>query len=297
MLIGLPAATRLGKLLGEKTRDGRVAERNETVPTPMLFEFEALPVRVVTEEDGEYWFCAKDVCDVLGYSNTSQTIEDHCREAGVSKRYTNSGGQQRELAFINEGNLYRLIIKSRKEEARRFETWVCDEVLPSLRKTGGYQLGNRSTAATRIANHRLRLALGKELYRARDSELRKLIHQQLTDVSLALRLPAPEIDSLGHSAPVSSDALKAFWGALAFLDDKGVDYNHSTASKTLAINLRELACLLIEHGQSLRFDSALRQAMWQSHKPRCLHKNHTVYSRLTGKSIKCWVFERLVDQY
>ena len=296
MLIGLPAAAGLGKLLGAETHNGRDVERNEPVTMPMLFEFEALPVRVVTEEDGEYWFCAKDVCDVLGYSNASQTIEDHCREAGVSKRYTSSGGQQRELAFINEGNLYRLIIKSRKEEARRFETWVCDEVLPSLRKTGGYHLGNHSTAATRIANHRLRLTLGKELYRTRDSGLRKLIHQQLTDVSLALGLPVPEIDNLGRSAPVLPDALKAFWEALAYLDGKGVDYNHSTASKTIAINLRELASLLIKHGQPLTFDSVLRQAMWQSHTPRCLHKNYTVYSCLTGKSIKCWVFERLVER-
>lgn len=259
---------------------------------PVLFEFEALPVRVVSEADGEHWFCAKDVCEVLGYSNTSQTIEDHCRDAGVSKRYTSSGGQQRELAFINEGNLYRLIIKSRKEEAKRFESWVCDEVLPALRKTGGYQVGNRSGAAARISNHRLRLSLGKELYRARDPELRKLIHQQLAEVSNALGLPTPDIDCLGRSAPAVPDALKAFWETLAFLDSKGVDYNHAISSNALAINLRELARLLSEHGQSLRFDTALRQAMCQSHTPRCLHKNYTVHSRLTGKSIKCWVFER-----
>lgn len=262
---------------------------------PVLFEFEALPVRVVSESDGEHWFCAKDVCEVLGYSNTSQTIEDHCRDAGVSKRYTCSGGQQRELAFINEGNLYRLIIKSRKDEAKRFESWVCDHVLPALRKTGGYQLDSRSTAAARIANHRLRLALGKELYRTRDPELRKLIHQQLADVSNALGLPTPEIECLGRSAPTVPDALKTFWEALAFLDGKGVAYNHATSSNALAINLRELAHLLREHGHPLRFDTALRQAMWQSHMPRCLHKNYTVYSRLTGKSIKCWVFERLVE--
>lgn len=259
---------------------------------PVLFEFEALPVRVVTEEDGEHWFCAKDVCEVLGYNNSRQSVEDHCREAGVSKRYTSSGGQRRELAFINEGNLYRLIIKSRKEEAKRFESWVCDEVLPALRKTGSYQMSNRSSTAARIANHRLRLTLAKELHRTRDPELRKLIHQQLADVSDALSLPTPEIDDLGCSAPAVPDVLKDFWKTLAFLDDKGVDYNHSATSKVLAINLRELARLSIEHGHPLRFDTNLRLAMWQSHAPRCLHKNYTVHSRLTGKSIKCWVFER-----
>ncbi|TDF86284.1 BRO family protein [Pseudomonas sp. H9] len=262
---------------------------------PVLFEFEALPVRVMTGEDGEYWFCAKDVCAVLGYINSRQSIADHCREKGVSKRYTLTDQGKQELQFIDEGNLYRLIIRSKKEEAKRFESWVCDELLPALRKTGSYQLENRSTAAARIANHRLRLALGKELYHTRAPALRMLIHQQLADVSNALGLPTPEIDSLGRTAPDAPDILKSFWEALAYLDGKGVDYNHTSRSNVLAVNLRELTHLLRENGQSLRFDTALREAMWQSHSPRCLHKNHAVHSRLTGNTIKCWVFERLTE--
>lgn len=179
---------------------------------PILFEFEALPVRVVTEENGEHWFCAKDVCTILGYSNSRQVISDNCREKG-----------KQELQFIDEGNLYRLIIRSRKEEAKHFESLVCDEVLPALRKTGSYQLDNRSTASARIANHRLRLALGKELHRARDPALRTLIYQQLADVSSALGLPTPEIDSLGRSAPTVPDVFTTFWEALTFLDSKDVD--------------------------------------------------------------------------
>ncbi|TDF86285.1 BRO family protein [Pseudomonas sp. H9] len=258
---------------------------------PVLFEFEALPVRVLTEADGEYWFCAKDVCSVLGYRNDTDSVKAHCREAGVAKRDLSSSGQRRELTFINEGNLYRLIVKSRKEEAQCFESWVCNEVLPALRRTGSYQLGNRTTAATRIANHWLRLALGKELYRARDPVLSTLIHQQLAEVSDTLGLPTPEIDSLGRTAPVVPDVLKTFWETLTFLDGKGVEYNHSTRSNILAVNLREIAHLLSENGQSLLFDTALRQAMWQSHLPRCLHKNHAIHSGLTGKIIKCWIFE------
>lgn len=168
-------------------------------------------------------------------------------------------------------------------------------MLPTLRKTGGYQLENRSTAAARIANHRLRLALGKELYRTRAPALRTLIHQQLADISNALGLPTPEIDSLGHTAPVAPDILKPFWEALAYLDGKGVDYNHTTRPNVLAVNLREPARLLRENGHSLQFDTALREAMWQSHSPRCLHKNQAVHSRLTANTIKCWVFERLTE--
>lgn len=127
----------------------------------------------------------------------------------------------------------------------------------ALRKTGGYQLDNRSTADARIASHRLCLALGKELYRTRDSALRTLIHQQLADVSNALGLPTPEINSLGPTAPVAPDILKPFWETLAYLDGKGVDYNHTARSNVLAVNLQELARLFGEHGQSLRFDTAL----------------------------------------
>ncbi|WP_445673379.1 BRO-N domain-containing protein [Pseudomonas ceruminis] len=262
---------------------------------PVLFEFEALPVRVMTGEDGEYWFCAKDVCAVLGYTNSRQSTADHCREKGVSKRYTLTEQGKQELQFIDEGNLYRLIIRSRREEAKRFESWVCDEVLPMLRKTGGYQLGSRSTAATRIAHHRLRLALGKELYRTADPGLRTLIHQQLADVSNALGLPTPEIDTLGRMAHVAPEILKSFWEALAYLDGIGVDYNHASRSNVLAVNLPELARLLMENGLSLRFDTTLREAMWKSRSPRCLHKNIAVHSRLTGATIKCWVFERLTE--
>ncbi|NMY06000.1 hypothetical protein HBO12_23830 [Pseudomonas sp. WS 5059] len=262
---------------------------------PILFEFEALPVRVVTEENGEHWFCAKDICTILGYSNSRQVISDNCREKGVRITDTLTEKGKQELQFIDEGNLYRLIIRSRKEEAQQFESWVCDEVLPALRKTGSYQLENRSTASARIANHRLRLVLGKELHRTRDPALRTLIHQQLADVSNALGLPTPEIDSLGLTTPNVPDVLKTFWEALTFLDGKGVHYNHAVRSNTLAVNLRELTRLLSENGQLLQIDTVLRQAMWQSQSPRCLHKNHAVHSRLTGRIIKCWVFERLAE--
>jgi len=74
----------------------------------------------------------------VGYKNTSKAVTDHCREGGVTKRYTPTESGEQEMTYINEGNLYRLIIKSRKPEAAPFESWVCDEVLPSIRKTGRY---------------------------------------------------------------------------------------------------------------------------------------------------------------
>ncbi|KAB2929848.1 MAG: hypothetical protein F9K25_10135 [Candidatus Contendobacter sp.] len=91
------------------------------------FSFDSLAVRTFADDAGEPWFCAKDVCDVLGYVNDSDAIKKHCRTKGVAKRDSPTSSGVQALSFINEGNLYRLIIKSRKPEAERFESWVCDE--------------------------------------------------------------------------------------------------------------------------------------------------------------------------
>ena len=102
------------------------------------FNFHNSPVRTITDPKGEIWFCGTDVCNILGYQNSRKALQDHCKEAGVTKRYTPTTSGNQEITFINEPNLYRLIIKSRKPEAERFEAWVFEEVLPQIRKTGIY---------------------------------------------------------------------------------------------------------------------------------------------------------------
>jgi prophage antirepressor-like protein len=115
---------------------GQVSKDSLTV-----FKFESSAVRVVTDDKGDPWFCAKDVCTVLGYTNDSKAVKDHCKPWGITKRYLPTSSGPQELTFINEGNVYRLgIIRSYKPEAKRFEYWVYDEVLPSIRKTGSYSL-------------------------------------------------------------------------------------------------------------------------------------------------------------
>ena len=104
------------------------------------FTFKSNSVRVITDKNQEPWFCANDVCDILGYSNPRDAISKHCKAGGVTKRDTPTKSAVQEMTFINEPNLYRLIIKSRKPEAEPFEAWVFEEVLPQIRKTGKYQL-------------------------------------------------------------------------------------------------------------------------------------------------------------
>lgn len=89
-------------------------------------------------EDGKVLFCGSDVARALGYSNTRDAISKHCK--GVVKRDTLTNGGEQETSFIPEGDVYRLIIRSKLPSAQRFERWVFDEVLPTLRQTGSYVL-------------------------------------------------------------------------------------------------------------------------------------------------------------
>lgn len=96
-------------------------------------------VRTLNGANGEVLFCGADVAKALGYSNTRKALSDHCKADGVTRRYiTDSLGREQEAAFISEGNVYRLIIRSRLPEAEKFERWVFEEVLPSIRKHGAY---------------------------------------------------------------------------------------------------------------------------------------------------------------
>lgn len=89
-------------------------------------------------ENGKVMFVASDIAKMLGYTNTSKAISDHCRY--VTKRYIPhpQGKGTLEVNFIPEGDVYRLITHSKLPAAEKFESWVFDEVLPSIRKTGSY---------------------------------------------------------------------------------------------------------------------------------------------------------------
>ena len=92
-------------------------------------------VRII-EEDGKYLFCASDVAKALGYSRPNDAVARHCR--ATVKRSSPISGKIQEINFIPEGDVYRLIVHSKLPSAERFERWVFDEVLPSLRKNGIY---------------------------------------------------------------------------------------------------------------------------------------------------------------
>lgn len=101
-----------------------------------LFKKEEFGELRTIEENGKVLFCGSDVAKALGYTNPNKAINDHCR--AITKRSTPISGKMQEINFIAEGDVYRLITHSKMEKAEQFERWVFDEVLPTIRKTGGY---------------------------------------------------------------------------------------------------------------------------------------------------------------
>lgn len=91
------------------------------------------------EENGTILFCATDAAKALGYAAPRKAILEHCK--GVLKRNSLTSGGEQEINFIQESDLYRLIFSSKLPNAEKFTDWVTGEVLPSIRKNGGYIAG------------------------------------------------------------------------------------------------------------------------------------------------------------
>lgn len=106
------------------------------------FDFKGSSLRTLTDEAGEPWFVAKDVCDILGMSNPSMAVTalDKDEVAQIDpKDYLGSENRSNQAVnIVSEPGLYKLIMRSRKPEAKEFQRWVTHEVLPQIRKTGGY---------------------------------------------------------------------------------------------------------------------------------------------------------------
>lgn len=98
------------------------------------FDFKGASLRTLTDEAGEPWFVAKDVCDILEISNPSDAL----KRLDDDERSRFNLGRQGETNIVNEAGLYVLVLGSRKPEAHEFKRWVTHEVLPQIRRTGGY---------------------------------------------------------------------------------------------------------------------------------------------------------------
>ena len=100
------------------------------------YDFHGSAVRVHTNGD-TVEYCARDIASALGYTNPMKAVRDHCRGERFVHPFQTAGGVQ-ELTFISEGDVYRLIVSSQLPAAVEFEHWLFDEVVPQIRRTGGY---------------------------------------------------------------------------------------------------------------------------------------------------------------
>nr|DAK21840.1 MAG TPA: repressor domain protein [Caudoviricetes sp.] len=131
-------------------------------------------VRVIIE-NGEPLFVAKDVAVLLGYQNPTEAIATHCKSGDIEKRYVAhlNGVGGTKLQVIKEANLYRLIMRSKLQNAEKFQDWVVEEVLPSIRKTGSYSIKPMSPAEIIIAQGQALLALEQKQLELQEAQNRQ----------------------------------------------------------------------------------------------------------------------------
>ena len=175
---------------GKKVADKKEANKKQAAQVAVFENPEFGTVRTATDEKGEPWFCAKDLCDVLGYKNSSCAVNQHVRPSDVAKRYVARLAKNRfgvcegkmqvvQMIFVNESGFYALVLGSKLPSAVKFKDWVTSVVLPQIRKTGGYipvKEGESEEETIRNAEEILRATLKKkeELL----EQQRKLIEEQ-----------------------------------------------------------------------------------------------------------------------
>ena len=108
------------------------------------------------DENGSVLFCGNDVAKALGYKSPKDAIAAHAK--GAVKRRTLTDGGEQEMLFITEGDIYRLAARSKLPGAEKFESWIFDEVLPSIRRSGGYINGQRDMSPEELLSQALKVA-------------------------------------------------------------------------------------------------------------------------------------------
>lgn len=197
-------------------------------------------LRVTRNEKGELLFCLKDVCDSLGLQvgATAKRLEQQVISS--INVLTNGGSQQ--MYFVTEPDLYRCIFQSRKPTARKFQDWVFNEVLPSLRKTGGYIVTTTTDTPEMIMARALKVA--DETIKRNEQRMRELeaqSEQQAATIDLQkkeLTVAAPKVDYYDNTL-----ASVNYITATQVADDLGV------SARALNKKLSEIGLIYFQSGQ------------------------------------------------
>ena len=194
---------------GKKVADKKEADKKQAAQVAVFENPEFGMVRTATDEKGEPWFCAKDLCDVLGYKRADLAVKQHVRSSDAAKRcvariaknrYGECNGKMQvvPMIFVNESGFYALVLGSKLATAVKFKDWVTSVVLPQIRKTGGYipvKEGESEEETIRNAEEILRATLKekemlleqqKKLIGEQDVEIRRLngvVDEQVVNIA------------------------------------------------------------------------------------------------------------------
>ena len=192
----------------KKVADKKEANKKQAAQVAVFENPEFGMVRTATDEKGDPWFCAKDLCDVLGYKKSSDSVKQHVRyddtmkrgvwvEVGMKKDGT-PAKRLTQMIFVNESGFYALVLGSKLASAVKFKDWVTSVVLPQIRKTGGYipvKEGESEEETIRNAEEILRATLKekemlleqqRKLIGEQDEEIRRLngvVDEQVVNIA------------------------------------------------------------------------------------------------------------------
>ena len=184
---------------GKKVADKKEVNKKQAAQVAVFENPEFGMVRTTIDEKGDPWFCAKDLCDVLGYKRADNAVRQHVNPLDALKQcikvedHIKRDGTIRErliqMIFVNESGFYALVLGSKLATAVKFKDWVTSVVLPQIRKTGGYipvKEGESEEETIRNAEEILRATLKKkeELL----EQQKKLLHQQEVQLGLDKKL-------------------------------------------------------------------------------------------------------------
>ena len=161
---------------GKKVADKKKANKKQAAQVAVFENPEFGTVRTTIDEKGDPWFCAKDLCDVLGYKRADNAVRQHVNPSDALKqcvariaknRYGECNGKMQvvQMVFVNESGFYALVLGSKLASAVKFKDWVTSVVLPQIRKTGGYipvKEGESEEETIRNAEEILRATLKKK---------------------------------------------------------------------------------------------------------------------------------------
>lgn len=133
-------------------------------------------IRTIKDADAVY-FVGKDVAEILGYTDTTQALRKHVDDEDKLTRQFNGSGQNRNMVVISESGLYSLVLSSKLPSAKRFKRWITSEVLPALRRQGGYMLTNENETPEQIMARALKIA--DEALKRKDALIEELTPKAL----------------------------------------------------------------------------------------------------------------------